>query len=194
MYHLAGPLEVGTTRGVVAQTRAANALLVLLVALLACFVVLVDQLQVPHCKTFEFVLGQRVGEILVKVLVIGWPLELLHPHNRGSIRLLFDLGELLFDVDHHAAVVLLRFALHWTKPLFGRYLRLGKFDCHNWCVLILVFGIAVALHKFVHIKRVTTLLSHRLCDFESPVKRLSWRHFSHGHVGVAGRFHKSVIK
>ena len=62
-------LELRAARGVVPQPRPPDALLVLLVALLARLAVAANQVQIGRCQRLQVALGQRLGKISQKLAV-----------------------------------------------------------------------------------------------------------------------------
>ena len=114
MHDLRRALELRPARCVLAQTRAAQALLVLLVALLARLLVLADHFQQGRGQAGQLVLGERLGEVGVEVALGVRPL-LVECHDRAAVGSVLDaviglagefdvlaLGQLLFV---HASVL-----------------------------------------------------------------------------------------
>ena len=91
--HLGCAVEVGSARCVVAHTGALNALFVLLIALLAGVLVLLDQLDVAQGQRVKVhVVDQvAVGQVLIEVLVVHWTLG-VHGDAHATVGQLFQLG------------------------------------------------------------------------------------------------------
>ena len=69
MHHLACAVEIGSAGGVLAHARALDALFVLLVAVFAGFLVLLDQFDELQRELVEVIRVERVGQVLVEILV-----------------------------------------------------------------------------------------------------------------------------
>ena len=88
--HLGCAVEVGSTGSVVAHAGALDALFVLLVALLAGLLVLLNQLNVAQSQSVKVLVMDQVavGQVLVEVLVFHRPLGVQSDHYAAVGKLL----------------------------------------------------------------------------------------------------------
>ena len=106
MHHAAGALELSTAGGVIAQTGALQTLFVLLVALLAGLLVLLDQLEIPHPDLLQLKRLDGLGEVLVEVFILVRALEALEVDHSRAVGQLLYLTQVLrqFEINFGATL------------------------------------------------------------------------------------------
>ena len=85
MHNLGRALELRTARCVVAQTSAAEALFVLLVAFFARLLVLADHIEIGASDLGQLALGHRLSQIGVEVIGACVALAVVQTHDRAAV-------------------------------------------------------------------------------------------------------------
>ena len=85
MHNLGRALELRAARRVIAQAGAAEAFLVLLVALLARLLVLADHVEIGACDLGQLALGHRLGQVGVEVIGACVAFAVVQTYDRAAV-------------------------------------------------------------------------------------------------------------